>query len=35
VLYHIRTAKVTRQVVSFDRERALADLGLTQEGEAA
>ena len=35
VLYHIRTAKVTRQVVYFDRDRALADLGFTQEGDAA
>jgi ketosteroid isomerase-like protein len=27
-LFHIRGAKVTRQVVYFDRGRALADLGL-------
>src|SRR4051794_24704941 len=30
VLYHIQTAKVTRQVVYFDREGALADLGLKE-----
>ena len=28
VLYHIRSGRVTRQVVYFDRDRALADLGL-------
>jgi ketosteroid isomerase-like protein len=31
VLYHIRSGRVTRQVVYFDRGRALADLGLTSK----
>ena len=28
VLYHIRSGRVTRQVMYWDRERAFADLGL-------
>ena len=31
VLYHVRGGRVTRQVVYFDRGRALADLGLPSE----
>ena len=32
-LFHIHDSKVTRLVIYFDREHALADLGLTPEGE--
>jgi ketosteroid isomerase-like protein len=34
-LLHVRGGKITKLVLYFDRERALADLGLTPEGDPA
>jgi ketosteroid isomerase-like protein len=34
VLYHVQGGRVTRQVVYFDRERALTDLGFAREADS-
>jgi hypothetical protein len=33
-LFHVRGGQVTKLVQYFNRERALADLGITPEGDA-
>ena|SRR2546422_1380891 len=35
VLLHLRGAKVTRELIYFDRERAFADLGLSEQDAQA